>query len=77
MPVLYILLLLMSRLNKTELAIFISLIWSLLPKDLTYQNLFLEKTSLKRVDPDPEHWNTGTWAIKENKRRNISGSLTR
>ena len=75
MPVLYILLLLMSRLNKSELAIFISLIWPLLPKDLTYQNLFLEKTSLKRVDP--EHWNTGTWAIKENKHRNISGSLTR
>ena len=33
-------LLVMNRLNKTEFAIFISLTWSLLPKDLTNQNLF-------------------------------------
>ena len=29
------------RLNKTEFAIFISLMWSLLPKDLTNNNLFI------------------------------------
>ena len=33
-----ILLLVMNRLNKIEIAIFISLMWSLLPKDLTNQN---------------------------------------
>ena len=31
----------MNRPNKTELAIFISLIWPLLPKDLINQNLFV------------------------------------
>ena len=38
--VLHILFLVMNRLNKTEVAIFISLMWTLLPWDLTYQNLF-------------------------------------
>ena len=37
---LHISLLVMNRLNKTEYAIFISLILSLLQKDLTNQNLF-------------------------------------
>ena len=40
-PVLHISLLVMNRLNKTEFAIFISLMWSLLPKALTNLNLFL------------------------------------
>ena len=30
----------MNRLNKTEFAIYSSLMWSLLPKDLTNQNIF-------------------------------------
>ena len=34
-------LLVMNRLNKTEFAIFISLMWSLLPRDLTNNNLFI------------------------------------
>ena len=34
-PVLHTSLLVMNRLNKTEFAICISLMWSLLPKDLT------------------------------------------
>ena len=33
--------LLMNRLNKIEFAIFISLMWSLLPQDLTNQNLLV------------------------------------
>ena len=33
-------LLVMNRLNKTEFAIFISLMWYLLLKDLTHKNLF-------------------------------------
>ena len=37
---LHISLLAMNRLNKTQLAIFISLMQSLLPKDLTIRNLF-------------------------------------
>ena len=37
--VLYILLVVMNRLSKTEYVVFISLVYSLLPKDLTVQNL--------------------------------------
>ena len=38
---LYISLLVMDRLNSTLSAIFIPLVYSLLPKDLTVQNLFI------------------------------------
>ena len=38
-PVMHISLLVTDRLNKPECAIFAPLIWSLLPKDLTNQNL--------------------------------------
>ena len=34
-------LLVMNRLNKTEFAIFISLMWSLLPRNLIKQSLFV------------------------------------
>ena len=37
---LHISLLIMNRLSKTEFAIFISLMWTLLSKDLSNQNLF-------------------------------------
>ena len=40
-PVLHISVLVINRLNTTESAIFISLMYSLLPKDLTIQNLFV------------------------------------
>ena len=32
----------LNRLNKTEFAIFIYLMWSLFPKDLTNQNLLIK-----------------------------------
>ena len=41
LPVLHISLLVMNKLNKTEFAIFVSLMSSLLPKDLTNQNVFI------------------------------------
>ena len=41
MSVLHISLLVMNRLNKTEFATFILMMCSLLPKDLTNQNLFI------------------------------------
>ena len=40
-PALYTSLLVMNRPNKTKFAIFISLMWSLLPRDLSNQNLFI------------------------------------
>ena len=40
-PVLHISILVMKRLNLTESAIFISLVYSSLPKDLTIHNLFI------------------------------------
>ena len=38
----------MNRLNKTEFAKFVSLIGSLLPKDLTNQNLFIVQGSSRK-----------------------------
>ena len=40
-PMLHAALLVMNRLYKTEVAIFISLMWSLLPKDLINQNFLM------------------------------------
>ena len=31
----------MNRLNKTEFSVFVPLMWSLLPRDLTIQNIFI------------------------------------
>ena len=42
---LHILLLVIKRLNNTEFAIFISLMKSLFPRDLTNQNLFIFTTA--------------------------------
>ena len=39
---LHISLLVLTRLNKTDFAIFITLMWSLLPKDLTTLNLSIK-----------------------------------
>ena len=44
--VLHISLLVMNRLNKTEFAVFSSLMQSLLPRDLTYQILFIKFSGL-------------------------------
>ena len=40
LPVLHMSVLIMNRLSTTETALFICLVYSLLPKDLTIQNLF-------------------------------------
>ena len=66
-PVLHTSLLVMGRLNKTEFAIFISLMKSLIPRDLTNQNLFIFKESNISFKPPAIGKRATSHAIVENK----------
>ena len=48
LPVMHISLLVMNRLSKTEFAIFISSLWSLLPRAVTNQNLLCQ--TVRQID---------------------------
>ena len=66
-PVLHTSLLVMSRVNKTEFAIFIALMWYLLPSDLIYYHDFKPiRSKLVEVDDVRNVSSPFEYAFKKN-----------